>query len=151
MGRMPGFIESFPFFQIGRRPWVFVGPVALTCVCVFESGLSTIIRVSLIVAPDKLQEHFRNQLALLKLRKKMGCSIVPLLLDLPLPAPAPSLLPLPPFSVSLLPCDADHRRPAHCLLGAAPARHHKRAAQTPPGAAPAQRPQAAVPALARRP
>ena len=30
----------------------FVGPVALTCVCVFESGLSTPIRVSLIVAPD---------------------------------------------------------------------------------------------------
>ena len=29
-----------------------MGPVALTCVCVFESGLSTPIRVSLIVAPD---------------------------------------------------------------------------------------------------
>ena len=31
-----------------------MGPVALTCVCVFESGLSTTIRVSLIVAPDRL-------------------------------------------------------------------------------------------------
>ena len=28
MGRMLGFFEFFPFFQIGRRPWVFVGPVA---------------------------------------------------------------------------------------------------------------------------
>ena len=30
-----------------------MGPVALTCVCVFESGFSTPIRVSLIVAPDR--------------------------------------------------------------------------------------------------
>ena len=29
MGRMPGFFESFPSFQIGRRPWAFVGPIAL--------------------------------------------------------------------------------------------------------------------------
>ena len=29
-----------------------MGPVALKCVCVFESGLSTPIRVSLIVASD---------------------------------------------------------------------------------------------------
>ena len=35
MGRMLGFFESFPFFRIGRRPWGFVGPVALTCACVF--------------------------------------------------------------------------------------------------------------------
>ena len=28
MGRMLGFFESFPFFQIGRRPLAFVGPVA---------------------------------------------------------------------------------------------------------------------------
>ena len=35
MGRMLGFFESFPFFQIGRRPWAFVGSVALTCVYVF--------------------------------------------------------------------------------------------------------------------
>ena len=28
MGRMLGFFESFPFFQIGRRPWAFVGSVA---------------------------------------------------------------------------------------------------------------------------
>ena len=53
MGRMLGFIESFPFFQIRRRPWVFVGPVALTCVCVFQSDFSTPTRVSLIVVPDK--------------------------------------------------------------------------------------------------
>ena len=33
MGRMLGFFESFTFFQIGRRPWVFVGSVVLTCVC----------------------------------------------------------------------------------------------------------------------
>ena len=31
-----GFFESFPFFQIGGRSWAFVGPVALTCVCVFK-------------------------------------------------------------------------------------------------------------------
>ena len=36
MGRTRGFSESFPFFQIGRRPWAFVGPVALTCVCVLK-------------------------------------------------------------------------------------------------------------------
>ena len=28
MGRTLGFFESFPFFQIGRRPWAFVGSVA---------------------------------------------------------------------------------------------------------------------------
>jgi len=28
MGRMLGFFDSFPFFQIGRRPWAFVGSVA---------------------------------------------------------------------------------------------------------------------------
>ena len=35
VGRMLGFVESFPFFQIGRRPWAFVSPAALTRVCVF--------------------------------------------------------------------------------------------------------------------
>ena len=46
--------SSSPFLSsgFGRRPGAFVAPVALTCVCVFESGLSTTIRVSLIVAPD---------------------------------------------------------------------------------------------------
>ena len=53
MGRTLGSFESFPFFRIESRPWACVGPVALTGVCVFESGLSTTIRVSLIVAPDK--------------------------------------------------------------------------------------------------
>ena len=53
MGRMLGFFESFPFLQIGKGPWAFVGPVALIGVCVFKSGLSTPIRVSLIVAPDE--------------------------------------------------------------------------------------------------
>ena len=28
MGRMLGFFEPFPFFQIGRRPWAFVGSIA---------------------------------------------------------------------------------------------------------------------------
>ena len=28
MDRMLSFFESFPFFQIGRSPWAFVGPVA---------------------------------------------------------------------------------------------------------------------------
>ena len=35
-----------------------MGPVALTCVCVFESGLSTPIRVSLIVVPDSSPRGF---------------------------------------------------------------------------------------------
>ena len=52
MGRMLGFFESFTFFQIGWRPWAFVGPVALIHVCVFQSDLSTPIGVSLIVVPD---------------------------------------------------------------------------------------------------
>ena len=52
MGRTLGFFESVPFFQMGSRPWAFMGSVALTCVCVFQSDLSTLIRVSLIVVPD---------------------------------------------------------------------------------------------------
>ena len=36
MGRTLGFFESFAFFQVGRRPWAFVGPVALTGVCVLK-------------------------------------------------------------------------------------------------------------------
>ena len=48
MGRVLGFFESFTFFQIGRRPWAFVGPVALTLVCVFQNDFSTPTRVSLI-------------------------------------------------------------------------------------------------------
>ena len=52
MGRMLGFFESFTFFQIGRRPWAFVGPIALTLVCVFQNDFSTPTRVSLIVVPD---------------------------------------------------------------------------------------------------
>ena len=58
MGRVLGFFESFPFFQIGRRSWAFVGSVALTCVCVFWGDLSTPIRVSLIVVPDKPRRRF---------------------------------------------------------------------------------------------
>ena len=54
VGRVLGFFESFPFFQIGRKPWAFVGPVALTHVCVFWSDLRTPIRVSLIVVPDTI-------------------------------------------------------------------------------------------------
>ena len=52
MGRMLGFFESFLFSWMGSRPWAFVGLVAFTGVCVFKSGLSTPIRVSLIVVPD---------------------------------------------------------------------------------------------------
>ena len=52
MGHMLGFFEYFPFFHIGRRPWAFVGPVDLACVCIFQSDISTPIRVSLIVVPD---------------------------------------------------------------------------------------------------
>ena len=36
MGRMLGFFESFPFLQIGKGPWAFVGLVALTGVCVLK-------------------------------------------------------------------------------------------------------------------
>ena len=52
MGRTLGFFESFPFFRMGSRPWAFVGPVALTGVFCFQSDISTLIRVSLIVVPD---------------------------------------------------------------------------------------------------
>jgi len=36
MGRMLGFFESFPFFWMGSRPWAFMGPAALTGVCVLK-------------------------------------------------------------------------------------------------------------------
>ena len=39
MGHTLGSFESFPFFRIGSRPWAFVGPVALTGVCVFKAIL----------------------------------------------------------------------------------------------------------------
>jgi len=52
MGCMLGFVEFFPFFQIGRRPWAFMGPVGLTRVCVFQNDFSTPTMVSLIVVPD---------------------------------------------------------------------------------------------------
>jgi len=35
MGRMLSFFESFPFFQMGSRPWAFAGLVAFTGICVF--------------------------------------------------------------------------------------------------------------------
>ena len=53
-----GFFEFFTFFQIGRRPWAFVGLVALTRVCVFQSDFSIMIRVSLIVVPDSSPRGF---------------------------------------------------------------------------------------------
>jgi hypothetical protein len=31
MGRMLGFFESFPFFQIGSRPWAFVAQLPNVC------------------------------------------------------------------------------------------------------------------------
>ena len=58
MGHMLGSFESFTFFRVGRRPWAFAGPVALTCVCVFQGDLSTPIRVSLIVVPDSSPRGF---------------------------------------------------------------------------------------------
>ena len=58
MGRMLGFFESFPFFRMGSRPWAFVGPVALTGVCVFKVILVPTIRVSLIVVPDSSPRGF---------------------------------------------------------------------------------------------
>ena len=36
MGRMLYFLESFPFFRMGSRPWAFVGPVVSAGVCVFK-------------------------------------------------------------------------------------------------------------------
>ena len=39
MGRALGSFESFPFFRMGSRPWAFMGPVALTGVCVFKEIL----------------------------------------------------------------------------------------------------------------
>src|SRR6185436_623721 len=54
MGRMLGFFEPFPFLWMRSRPWAFVGLAVLSGVCVFKSGLSTPIRVSIIVAPNTL-------------------------------------------------------------------------------------------------
>ena len=36
MGRTLGFFESFTFFWTGSRPWAFMGPVALTGVCILK-------------------------------------------------------------------------------------------------------------------
>src|SRR6185436_14233694 len=41
-----------------NRTWAFVGSAVLSGVCVFKSGLSTPIRVSLIVAPDSSPRGF---------------------------------------------------------------------------------------------
>ena len=45
---------------MGSRPWAFVGSAVLSGVCVFKSGLSTPIRVSLIVVPDKAIVFTKN-------------------------------------------------------------------------------------------
>ena len=58
MGRTLGFFESFPFLWMKNRPWAFVGLVVLSGVCAFKNGLSTPIRVSLIVAPDSSPRGF---------------------------------------------------------------------------------------------
>jgi len=61
MGRTLGFFESVPFFRMGSRPWALVGSIVLSGVCVFKGGLSTPIRVSLIVVPDKIRTpHLAN-------------------------------------------------------------------------------------------
>ena len=39
MGRKLGFFESFAFFQVGRRPRAFVGPVALIMCLRFKAIL----------------------------------------------------------------------------------------------------------------
>ena len=52
VGRVLGFLESYPFFQDGRRPCALVGPVCVTHVFHFSCGISPPIRVSLIVVPD---------------------------------------------------------------------------------------------------
>ena len=41
MGCVLGFFESFPFFQIGRRPQAFVGPVAQYMFMVLERFYSS--------------------------------------------------------------------------------------------------------------
>ena len=53
VGRVLGFLEFFPFFQDGRRPWAHVGPVCVTHVFRFSGGSSPPIRLSLIVVPDR--------------------------------------------------------------------------------------------------
>ena len=53
MGRTLGFFESFAFFRMGGRPWALVGSVVQHVFCVFQSDLSTPIRVSLIVVSDR--------------------------------------------------------------------------------------------------
>ena len=58
MGRTLGFFESFSFFQIWKEAVGLRGLSRLTCVCVFQSDLSTSIRVSLIVAPDNSPRGF---------------------------------------------------------------------------------------------
>ena len=54
VGRVLGFFESFPFFQIGRRLQAFVGPVAQHAFA-FLGDFSPLIRVLLIIimVPDK--------------------------------------------------------------------------------------------------
>ena len=51
VGRVLGFFESFPFFQLGRWLWGFVGPVAQH-VFAFYGDFSPLIRVPLIMVPD---------------------------------------------------------------------------------------------------
>ena len=58
MGRTLGFFESFPFLQIWKEAVGLRGLSRLTCVCIFQSDLSTPIRVSLIVVPDSSPRGF---------------------------------------------------------------------------------------------
>ena len=62
MGRVLGFIESFPFFQIGRRPWAFVGSVAYHVFVFFRVILVPRLGCPLLwyptVAPEALVESW---------------------------------------------------------------------------------------------
>ena len=58
VGRVLGFLESFLFFEDGRRPWALVGPVCVTHVFHFSLGISPPIRVSLIMVPDSSPRGF---------------------------------------------------------------------------------------------
>ena len=54
IGRTLGFFESFPFLPDGKQAVGLRGLSRLTCVCIFQSDLSTPIRVSLIVVPNSI-------------------------------------------------------------------------------------------------
>ena len=54
VGRVLGFFESFPFFQIGRRLWARLPSMCLRFYCDF----SPLVRVPLIMVPDSSPQAF---------------------------------------------------------------------------------------------